>query len=691
MPGVFVPRVTMARDARLKASTRKAVSKKRRAWNKKSTTSSRTTALLMPPAAVPLVDAAGLSSPTTASPVDAAEQTPSTLASPVDAAGQYRSVSTSVLPQVFAVPVDAPGLSPSKMPTFEALQVASDSVSSEAAEPADLSLTSTSAFPHVASVPTDAAEPSSRAQRFDTVFFTEAECAGREKYADNIKTSFAKKSATSRKFELMNVGTASEDDDRGTEYIVHLSVLKKMFVSTSCSKCGMTTLQLAKCSEREYGLAVKLELTCSNCDFAERHFSSPRVPKKSNIAPFEVNLRAMKGIQSIGKGATALVDFCAIMNLSRRGLHHKTFRGHMDTMVKACQAVATATEAASVKVVMDMYKNFLNPPGNVDVIFDGTWKTRGHNSNIAIGCIIELYTGLVLDHVVLSRYCRGCQGAPDPNDDGYGDWAVNHKCMKNIDCNAGRMETEAAIILFNRSLEKNGLRYTTIFTDGDSRTFHALTSGGVYGYISIEKKDCLNHVHKRMGTALRNLVEKKKAQGESLGGKGNLTQDKKITNYYGYALRSHDVAGMKTAVHATLLHMTSTDEAPDHSCCPQGVDSWCAFNRALANQVEPPPHKNPLPGHVRTALEPIFARLGDEALLERCKDGMTQNAIKCLHSVIWSQSAKNTHDSLLAVERAVAEAVSRFNQGMAATSRAVAAQLGYSPGSCLIRRSLEKG
>lgn len=42
------------------------------------------------------------------------------------------------------------------------------------------------------------------------------------------------------------------------------------------------------------------------------------------------------------------------------------------------------------------------------------------------------------------------------------------------------------------------------------------------------------------------------------------------------------------------------------------------------------------------------------------------------------------------MERAVAEAVSRFNQGMVETKRAVAEQLGYSPGSCLIRRSLEK-
>ncbi|KAG0430004.1 hypothetical protein HPB47_023088 [Ixodes persulcatus] len=48
------------------------------------------------------------------------------------------------------------------------------------------------------------------------------------------------------------------------------------------------------------------------------------------------------------------------------------------------------------------------------------------------------------------------------------------------------------------------------------------------------------------------------------------------------------------------------------------------------------------------------------------------------------------HDPLLAVERAVVEAVSRFNQGMVKTSKAVAEQLGYSTGSCLTRRNLEK-
>lgn len=65
-----------------------------------------------------------------------------------------------------------------------------------------------------------------------------------------------------------------------------------------------------------------------------------------------------------------------------------------------------------------------------------------------------------------------------------------------------------------------------MLSDGDSRNFHALTEESVYEFVKVEKKGCINHVHKRMGAALRTLVDKKKAQGQPHGGKGRLTQDK---------------------------------------------------------------------------------------------------------------------------------------------------------------------
>ena len=83
-----------------------------------------------------------------------------------------------------------------------------------------------------------------------------------------------------------------------------------------------------------------------------------------------------------------------------------------------------------------------------------------------------------------------------------------------------------------------------MLSDGDSKSFDALVQANVYGEnVSILKEDCVNHVTKRMGTALRNLTSEAKSQGHSISGKGKLTAVKaiKIQNYYGRAIK--DCAG----------------------------------------------------------------------------------------------------------------------------------------------------
>ncbi|KAG0415010.1 hypothetical protein HPB47_007815 [Ixodes persulcatus] len=155
----------------------------------------------------------------------------------------------------------------------------------------------TSPMPQAAFPLVDVAGPSSSRDRMGTVFYTEEGYVEREQRADDRKASLADQSATSQKFELLDVCMESGNTDRGTEYvIVDMKVLQELFASTACGKCGITTVGLSKCEERQYGLAVKLVLTCSTCDFAESRFSSPRVTGEAKITPFEINLRAMKGI-----------------------------------------------------------------------------------------------------------------------------------------------------------------------------------------------------------------------------------------------------------------------------------------------------------------------------------------------------------------------------------------------------------
>ncbi|GFT10850.1 uncharacterized protein TNCV_1944711 [Trichonephila clavipes] len=40
---------------------------------------------------------------------------------------------------------------------------------------------------------------------------------------------------------------------------------------------------------------------------------------------------------------------------------------------------------------------------DIDVTFDGTWLTRGHSSQIGLGCVIDLLTGFVMDFLKLCQ------------------------------------------------------------------------------------------------------------------------------------------------------------------------------------------------------------------------------------------------------------------------------------------------
>ena len=101
------------------------------------------------------------------------------------------------------------------------------------------------------------------------------------------------------------------------------------------------------------------------------------------------------------------------------------------------------------------------------------------------------------------------------------------------------MEPKGALEIFQSSLSY-GLRSKWLTSDGDSKTHALLLRQQPYGkdYL-VEKMDCVGHVQKRMGTALRNLKlqyrGQKLADGKTIGGAGRLT-DKTINslqNYYG--------------------------------------------------------------------------------------------------------------------------------------------------------------
>lgn len=90
--------------------------------------------------------------------------------------------------------------------------------------------------------------------------------------------------------------------------------------------------------------------------------------------------------------------------------------------------------------------------------------------------------------------------------------------------------------------------------------------------------------------------------------------------------------------------MSSLDEARDRGHSPEGDDSYCFFNRALANQEKPLLHKKALgqPGPSPHSRPDPFPRQGcavdlhetEEKLLQLCVKGQTQNAAESLNNKV---------------------------------------------------------
>lgn len=215
-----------------------------------------------------------------------------------------------------------------------------------------------------------------------------------------------------------------------------------------------------------------------------------------------------------------------------------------------------------------------------------------------------------------------------------------------------------------------------MLSDGDSAVLPTLQRIKPYGDTDVKKEECLNHVSKRLGAALRTLVSDERARGVRLGGnrKGSLTSAvmTKLQSYYRQAIMSKmpDVEAARKAIWASILHMNSTDENPRHEDCPEGDGSWCFFKRAMARQEVSRSHKDSslvINDEVFTKLKPIYERLSSTDLLERCKRLGTQNANESLHSKIWAKCPKSRLASRRRYEASATKAVSEFNMGLSAT------------------------
>jgi len=64
--------------------------------------------------------------------------------------------------------------------------------------------------------------------------------------------------------------------------------------------------------------------------------------------------------------------------------------------------------------------------------------------------------------------------------------------------------------MFTRSESLHNIKYFNYIGDGDSKTFTGIIDFQPYPDFTVNKKECINHVQKRIGTRLRNLKKNTK-------------------------------------------------------------------------------------------------------------------------------------------------------------------------------------
>ena len=121
----------------------------------------------------------------------------------------------------------------------------------------------------------------------------------------------------------------------------------------------------------------------------------------------------------------------------------------------------------------------------VTVTCDCTWSKRGFTAPYGVAMVISWDTGEVLDCEVLSRQCRKCVlwEGHDRSSEAYMQWYDGHKdhCNVNFAGSAPAIEAEGVLRIWQRSVSRLGLHYTSVISDGDSKAIATLREKRPYG------------------------------------------------------------------------------------------------------------------------------------------------------------------------------------------------------------------
>ena len=159
------------------------------------------------------------------------------------------------------------------------------------------------------------------------------------------------------------------------------------------------------------------KLGCSGCDdwrevtgeYAQ--YKSKTGPRQRNH-PYEVKqMGAVYGALLNGTSQLAVNRICTMAGLPP--MPCRMFHTYKKIIVKCAMDEVEKHLQENVKIIFEEYKKLdIHPDENgildIEVIYDGTWHTRGYHSTLGAGIVIEVRTGLVIDFIGYSKSCVHC-------------------------------------------------------------------------------------------------------------------------------------------------------------------------------------------------------------------------------------------------------------------------------------------
>ena len=457
--------------------------------------------------------------------------------------------------------------------------------------------------------------------------------------------------------------------------IIESSILQGILDAVSkCPNCGADkSIEMQQNNKKRKGMCERLLLMCVACKSVIKEFdTSPRVKTKGLI---DINLRSVMATTSTGGGLTSLRNYNANFNFSQP-VQKAPYSRYLKYLESEAISNCEKSLLRAGNKVRELVLRNNNTIAEIPISIDGSWQKRyGHNSLLGIVFAISIDTGEVLDYVVKSLFCHTCKNKKDPS----AEWKNEHAavCCINHEGSSGSMEKEGAVTMFLRSIKKHAIKYTTFVGDGDTSSFAAVTEAlsKEFDDYTVVKEDCIGHIQKRMGSALRTYKNNCRGillpDGKTVGGKGRLGDAivDRIQTYYGYAIRNNKGERDKIvkAIWAIYYHLiigpSYESLEQQHSFCPTDESTWCKYQKDRSSGTNTYDRKNCLPNVFRGELKDIFTRLSSQTVLGACEKGLTQNQNEALNNCVWTKCPKRVFCGMHRFTLAVCESVVKWNEG----------------------------